>query len=302
MTTAAGDANTLLMRDLPCAQCGYNLRGLGDDGVCPECGAAIGESVARFMIMRAAARPLAEMPRGWVVKLAIGCTMLAMLGVAVFLLTTAHLLLGVPWRNAWAPIEILVVIALWLCSATEPSSASVRALDRTLVWTIRIAAPIVAFWLFVSMPLRSPDIFWPPVFAFLTAATTACVMLRLAHFAGRMSRRDLRGEAIVAMIVLPIATFVQVTAYLTITFPSGQSWWTLPEPVIGEASAIVAVPFVVMLGHRWDDEMIFWTALAMLMTWILTLLPRFSIALWRAVVAPRRARDATGIASDAEAG
>jgi hypothetical protein len=35
----------LVEEDLPCVGCGYNLRGLKEDGKCPECGLAIGESV-----------------------------------------------------------------------------------------------------------------------------------------------------------------------------------------------------------------------------------------------------------------
>ena len=34
-----------LQRDVPCCACAYNLRGLGTDAACPECGAAVDESV-----------------------------------------------------------------------------------------------------------------------------------------------------------------------------------------------------------------------------------------------------------------
>jgi hypothetical protein len=32
-------------RDIPCVTCKYNLRGLEDAGICPECGAAVAQSL-----------------------------------------------------------------------------------------------------------------------------------------------------------------------------------------------------------------------------------------------------------------
>src|SRR5687768_15684955 len=120
-----------LQHDVPCVRCGYDLRGLSDDGLCPECGAGIGDSLARFVQTRAAAaRPLAEMPRAWVVKLAIGCTMLALLGLAIFGVTVVQFLFDPRWRAAWAPINVLMVPAFWLLTADEPSIVSARAGER----------------------------------------------------------------------------------------------------------------------------------------------------------------------------
>lgn len=36
--------------DIPCLSCGYNLRGLAEDGRCPECGTAIEPSVQRYRL------------------------------------------------------------------------------------------------------------------------------------------------------------------------------------------------------------------------------------------------------------
>lgn len=279
-----------LHHDVPCIRCGYDLRGLSDDGLCPECGAGIGDSLARFVQKRAAAaRPLAETPRAWVVKLAIGCTMLALLGLAVFGVTVVQFLFDPRWRAAWAPINVLMVPAFWLLTADEPSVASARVGERAPRWIVRVAAPIIAGWMILNLPRSSSDFTWPPVFAFLSASVTACVMFQLARLAARMPRRGaLRVEAVIAMVALPVATFVQVVVYPGLSFSNGRRWWTLPEPVIGEASALVTVPYAIMLGPRWDAAMIFWTALAVLMAWVLTLLPRLAIGLWVAAAAPRR--------------
>jgi hypothetical protein len=34
--------------DVPCGRCGYNLRTLAVEGVCPECAALVGESLRLF--------------------------------------------------------------------------------------------------------------------------------------------------------------------------------------------------------------------------------------------------------------
>jgi uncharacterized repeat protein (TIGR04138 family) len=47
--------------DLPCVECGYNLRGLASDGRCPECGADVADSIAESVdVDEAAAKAGAE--------------------------------------------------------------------------------------------------------------------------------------------------------------------------------------------------------------------------------------------------
>jgi len=40
-TTVDAEGRHVLVVDVPCIQCGYNLRGLDRETVCPECGGAI---------------------------------------------------------------------------------------------------------------------------------------------------------------------------------------------------------------------------------------------------------------------
>jgi hypothetical protein len=42
--TAAADGQSI-DRDVDCVACGYNLRGLRDDGICPECGGRVADSL-----------------------------------------------------------------------------------------------------------------------------------------------------------------------------------------------------------------------------------------------------------------
>ena len=43
------------------------------------------------------------------------------------------------------------------------------------------------------------------------------------------------------MVLLPIAPFCQVVFFPAIVFRSGRRWWTLPEPMIGDAAGLVVV-------------------------------------------------------------
>src|SRR5687768_6916889 len=47
---ASMTAETTLTQDLPCAGCGYDLRGLTPPGKCPECGFDLGQSIRAFRL------------------------------------------------------------------------------------------------------------------------------------------------------------------------------------------------------------------------------------------------------------
>ena len=294
--TAAPPPATTLQHDVPCLRCAYDLRGLRGDGLCPECGTPIAQSVRRFIEMNVVvARPLAVMPRAWVLKLAAGCTLLALLTIAVFVVTTVQLLFDPSWWRAWTPIQVLMVIAFWLLVWPEPSDAARRTGDRALRWAVALGGIICAAWMILRMsPLIEARLARAaaPLYALLAAATTAAVLFHLARLATRLPRRDLRREAAALMVLLSLATFGQVVLFPAIIFPTARRWWTLPEPVIGEAAALIVVPYALLLGHRWDIVLVFWTLLAALVLWMLMLLFRFAIALWRATAA-RRAEDLT---------
>ena len=283
-----------LQHDIPCVHCGYDLRGLAGDGLCPECGGAIRESVIRFRQLHAAALPrLADMPRAWVITLASGCTMLALLVVAVFVVTTVQMLIDPGWRRAWTPLQVVMVITFWLLAWPEPSGAGQRAGDRALRWSVLLGGILCGAWMILRLSLVAPGVARAaaPLYALLAAATTAAVMLHLARLAGRLPDRGLRLEAATLMTLLALASFCQVVFVPAIVFPTGRRWWTLPEPVIGEAAALILVPYALLLRHPWDAVLIFWMALAVLMVWTLALLTRLAIALWQAGVAPRAQPD-----------
>ena len=81
-----------LIDDVVCRRCGYNLRSLEADGVCPECGAAVAISIHGFYLRFA--------PLKWVRRLALGAKLLvasiatmvgwmAMMGFAIAMIVIA---------------------------------------------------------------------------------------------------------------------------------------------------------------------------------------------------------------------
>lgn len=62
--TMASEPLRAIEQDIACIHCGYNLRALYPDGRCPECGAAIGESLRGDLLKFADA--------GWLERLAFG--------------------------------------------------------------------------------------------------------------------------------------------------------------------------------------------------------------------------------------
>ncbi len=74
--------------DLHCVRCGYHLRGLAEDGTCPECGTAVARSMRGDLLSAADPAWLRRIYRG---QLYIG------IGCAVFLLNIPHVL------DVWDP-------------------------------------------------------------------------------------------------------------------------------------------------------------------------------------------------------
>jgi len=116
-------AAAVLQEDRACARCGYNLRGLRADGLCPECAAPIEHSLQGNMLKFADAAWLQKVKRGIALKL--WNVLFAVAGGFTGAIIGA-LAPGV------APLVILVlsimgaalgIAAAWLLTAPEPNIA-----------------------------------------------------------------------------------------------------------------------------------------------------------------------------------
>jgi len=113
VTKASLDDEGKVSSDLPCVNCGYNLRTRRPEDVCPECGASVKASMREDL--------LSDAPRSWRDQLWLGTT-LALVGVAC---TPVLLYVGVAVTTA----------GLWLMTMAQPGREEPR--DD---WVMRSAA------------------------------------------------------------------------------------------------------------------------------------------------------------------
>ncbi len=125
VTTVDDEGRHVLAVDVPCIQCGYNMRGLDRETVCPECGGAVERSLHGRQLRFAEPR--------WLSRLRVG-TLLWILGS---LLTFGRLVCS--YLGAWllspasayweyAPLLyysrlVLAVVAVALVTTREPATS-----------------------------------------------------------------------------------------------------------------------------------------------------------------------------------
>lgn len=115
------DAQGSLIADIACRRCGYNLRGLREEGACPECGSAVGLST-RGDFLRFASPT-------WVNKLAFGLSII-LWSILFSILSYCAVFSVAALAPGMAPATLILVllanlvgfIGAWLLTEADPSA------------------------------------------------------------------------------------------------------------------------------------------------------------------------------------
>jgi hypothetical protein len=173
------DAAGRIDEDLPCRKCGYNLRGLLPNGICPECSSQVTRSLQDDRL--SLCNPI------WVRTLASGTAFVA-LGVTIFALDFISSALGfgkkIPSLARFALVGgwmIATTIGFWRVTTPEPwKPVDPKFLsDRKLA---RYVAPAIFVtllsWLFVS---RSTGISFKVIYPFAAFEVLVLVVSGMHH-------------------------------------------------------------------------------------------------------------------------
>jgi hypothetical protein len=280
-----------------CAACGYSLRGLSNDGKCPECGHDIAASLrvhAELLTRRVA--PIALSPAKWVRKQALGCAFLIVAPWFMVSTTFANIMnVRQHWGYiiVWVGYQLLMIAALWLLGTADPAGPGLLGTSRWRRWTARALRPaavaFVAFSLLevlmftlAAQSMQAAYRSWSAGHNVLSAGISIVVLAHLSTLSGRLARRRLSVAAITLAILLPEVFALQWLFLEMIFITPSSAWVMVPRPVFGHVEAWVIVPYSLLQWPRMNVEMAAWIALMLLSiaAWVVVL--RVWMALHRA--------------------
>src|SRR5687767_5429673 len=115
MTAIAED---IIASDIPCRRCGYNLRGLSEAGLCPECGTAVGLSIKGDLLRYADPQWLRRVQVGlWLMFAGVICSI-------AMRLTSSWLFFLLPREIAplvYFGLGLIAVAGVWLVTSPDPA-------------------------------------------------------------------------------------------------------------------------------------------------------------------------------------
>ena len=187
--------NSAIESDLPCRQCGYNLRGLMGSGACPECGHAVAES-ARRNLLRDSDPSYAAKLRTAAIVMIVG------LGLSGFTSTLMPPTIVIEYLDvaSWSALAFLLIVTaivvmsagLWVLTSIDPAvfedqrHERLRRLVRTAVLVGTLTEFIeLAIYLTLSIDSILPSIhvrliLWVLIVA-NTIALIACVFTNFRY-------------------------------------------------------------------------------------------------------------------------
>ncbi len=161
----------VIVEDITCRRCGYNLRGLGENGRCPECGTAVGLSIHGDLLRFA--------EPAWVEKLARGMELILVgivTGIVGGCVGGGISAAGTPQSQAAGTLVILLsgllsLVGAWILTTPDPSGiGEQRFVNARKV----VRAGLIAGLAGQLINLVLPDSRSGPLFALAIVAATVC--------------------------------------------------------------------------------------------------------------------------------
>ena len=191
--------------DLPCVDCGYNLRTLARDGMCPECGRPVVRSTDHrylWQLPLSHVERLLKAARLLTSGLGLMLVCLAILGISGTVLFPTGMV-GTPLWPMWAPLAscgalmvvllllLVILVALFELTIPDPyrSDRDERLSARRL---IRWSLPLSPLTLLVPFAVPPPGPPWDSVTVVVLVGASAVILIQpsavCAHLAALMRR------------------------------------------------------------------------------------------------------------------
>lgn len=160
MDTPFAGFGGVIDQDLSCKRCGYNLRGLREENLCPECGTPVGRSTTADLLRFA--------DPNWVGRVAAGANLLVwalLLGILLGCLSgVGGMVTGsvLPQLFVSAGLLLVSLLGVWWLTTPDPSGIGEeqRRNPRKIVRIASVIAGIGGIWNVVGTYLVPGALLW----------------------------------------------------------------------------------------------------------------------------------------------
>lgn len=198
----AADGEIVIESDIPCAKCGYNLRTLGREGRCPECGEEIWPSIEKFKTSNDRWPPLTVETVASLTSRTHG-SLLGLTGLILNQISMALVSSRYGHLEQWVLIGAIITMVLMWLAAVEllPPKTGRLGGASILCASASIALPVVLFLLSDFDGLgRTVLKFFAMIALGMAIASVPLSLLLVAYWLRRAKRPMMAGLIFVVLI------------------------------------------------------------------------------------------------------